>query len=210
MPERVLDRLRWLGHDCFLYEGPPVVYFDPYEVHVVEPADIILVSHEHFDHCSPADIQKVWRGREGTAIVTDQSAARKLGEPLIALNPGEQTTVGETLIEAVPAYNLNKSFHPQRAGHLGFIVTLEGLRVYHAGDTDFIPEMRDFEVDIALLPVSGTYVMDAGEAAQAALALGPRVAIPMHYGAIVGSHEDAEKFRSLLAGKIRVEILTKG
>ncbi len=208
MPQRVLDRLRWLGHDCFLYEGPPVVYFDPYELHVVEPADIILVSHDHFDHCSPADINKVWR--EGTAIVTDQSAARKLAEPTIPLEPGEQTTIGQTLIEAVPAYNLNKSFHPQRAGHLGYIVTLEGLRVYHAGDTDFIPEMRDLKVDIALLPVSGTYVMDAEEAAEAALALRPQVAIPMHYGAIVGGPDDAERFRTLLAGKLRVEILAKG
>lgn len=191
MLKQVLSRLEWLGHDCFLYTGPPVIYFDPYELHKVKPADIILVSHEHFDHCSLPDIKKVWR--KGTAIVTDKSAARKIEPefPVITLNPGEQVEVKEILVEAVPAYNLNKSFHPKRAEHLGFIITLEGLRLYHAGDTDFIPEMHEMRVDISLLPVSGTYVMDVEEAVQAALALHPQIAIPMHYGGIIGSQDDA-------------------
>jgi L-ascorbate metabolism protein UlaG (beta-lactamase superfamily) len=113
------------------------------------------------------------------------------------------------LIQAVPAYNVETHFHPKRAGYLGFIVTVEGVRIYYAGDTDFIPEMADLHVDIAILPVCGLTVMDAEEAARAALALKPQVAIPMHFGGTLGTLEDAETFRALLDGKVRVEILPK-
>jgi L-ascorbate metabolism protein UlaG (beta-lactamase superfamily) len=113
-------------------------------------------------------------------------------------------------IEAVPAYNTNKQFHPRTNGWLGFILTVDGVRVYHAGDTDCIPEMKDIQADIALLPVSGIYVMTAEEAAQAALAIGPKIAVPMHYGDIVGVADDAERFAAALAGRVRVEILGRG
>ena len=204
---KILDRLLWLGRDCFLYDGPERIYFNPYEVHRPEPADIILVTHEHMHHCSLVDIDRVRRPH--TVIVCDQSAARKIDSPVIALEPWEKTEVEGILIESVPAYNLHTSFHPKRKGYLGFIVTLEGQRVYHAGDTDFIPEMQELEVDIALLPVSGTQVMGPDEAAQAALALKPKVAIPTHYGMLDADMGLAEFFRSLLAGKVRVEILAK-
>ncbi len=207
MLETVLERLLWLGHSSFVYEGEPIIYFDPYALHRLKPADIILVGHDHPHHCSPADIDKVRRAH--TAILADEHAAKHIAPPTISMVPGQQETVGDFLIEAVPAYNLHTSFHPQRKAYLGFIVTLEGLRLYHAGDTDFIPEMHDLKVDIALLPVSGFSVMNAEDAAQAALALHPQVAIPMHYGTTNGTLEDAEHFRALLAGKVRVEILSK-
>jgi len=208
MLEKILKKLSWLGHDCFKYSGPPVIYFDPYELRHSDPADLILISHEHFDHCSPTDVTKV-QGPD-TVIVTNPAAAAQLSGKVVILRPGEQTTAAGLTIETVPAYNLNKEFHPQAAGHLGFIVTLDdGIRLYHAGDTDFIPEMKGLKVDIALLPVSGTYVMTAAEAAEAARAINPKIAIPMHYGSIVGSGTDAKAFKSLLEGQIRVEILTK-
>ncbi len=217
MLESVLSKLEWLGHECFLYNGPPVIYFSPYGLRKVRPADIIIIGHEDFHHFSEADIRKVWR--PGTAIICDQSVARKIAEPAAALNPGEQTVVGDTVIEAVPAYNLATSFHPKSKGYLGFIVTLGGLRLYHAGDTDYIPEREMMKVDIALLPVSGIEVMDAAAAARAALALKPQVAIPMHYGpalprvktpgGVTAPMGDAEAFRALLDGKVRVEILAK-
>jgi len=207
MLDDVLQKLLWLGNDCFLYTGPPVIYFNPYEFHFVRPADIILVEHEHFHHLSWPDIQKVWR--PGTAIVTDRSAVRHIKMETIALAPGESVTVKDTLIEAVPAYNLDTSFHPKSKGYLGFIVTVEGLRIYHAGDTDFIPEMWDLKVDIALLPISGLHKMDAAQAAAAALVLRPQVAIPMDYQDIRGDQADPETFRALLAGKVRVEILAR-
>lgn len=217
MLESVLSKLEWGGHEYFLYNGPPVIYFSPYDIKKARPADIILIGHADLHHCSLADIKKVWK--PGTVIICDKSAARKLEEPVVTLNPGEQTEVGDILIEAVPAYNLTTSFHPKSKGYLGFIVTVAGVRLYHAGDTDFIPEMRNLKVDIALLPVSGIEVMNAQEAAEAALALKPKVAIPMHYGPelarevvsgeITSPMGDAEAFRACLAGKIRVEILAK-
>ena len=123
------------------------------------------------------------------------------------MTPGERIALGGLKIEAVPAYNTNKDFHPKANGWLGFIIEIDGIRIYHAGDSDYIPEMKDLDVDIALLPVSGTYVMDADEAVEAALAINPKLAIPMHYGAIVGDQSDATRFRDKLEGKIDVLVL---
>jgi L-ascorbate metabolism protein UlaG (beta-lactamase superfamily) len=120
--------------------------------------------------------------------------------------------VGNVQIEAVPAYNVNKfrepgkAFHPKGESRLGFVVEMDGTTVYHAADSDLIPEMQHIKCDIALLPVSGTYVMTAEEAAQAVAAIKPKIAVPMHYGAIVGSSSDAEKFKSLVKD-CQVEIL---
>ena len=125
------------------------------------------------------------------------------------VRPGDRLSVGGVGIEAVPAYNLQKSFHPREKGWLGFVVEVEGVRIYHAGDTDFIPEMASIRADIALLPVSGTYVMTAEEAVEAAKAIAPKVAIPMHYGAIVGDDGDARDFEAALEGVCAVRILSR-
>lgn len=207
MLEKVLSRLGWLGNASFVYEGPPVIYFDPFGLHRTQPADLILVSHDHTQHCSAADIEKVRRA--WTVVVSDRKAAAKIEPPVLDMAPGDEATVWGARIQAVPAYNLKTHHHPKRAGYLGFIVTVEGIRIYYAGDTDFIPEMENLEVDIAILPVCGLLVMDAEEAARAALALKPQVAIPMHFGGTLGTLEDAETFRALLDGKVRVEILPK-
>jgi len=206
MLEKVLGNLRWLGHDGFcLTHGGKVIYFDPFRLKgTLEPADLILISHEHFDHCSPEDVAKIQK--QETVIVTEPLAARKLTGDVRVLAPGEQLEVSGITVEAYPAYNLDKDFHPAANRWLSFVVTVEGVRIFHAGDTDRIPEMKGLEVDIALLPVSGTYVMTAEEAAQAALDINPKVALPMHFDSIVGSRKDAERFRDLLAGKIRVVI----
>ena len=121
--------------------------------------------------------------------------------------PGEVMAIGEVTVTTVPAYNIDKQFHPKEKGWLGFIVEIDGVRVYHAGDTDFIPEMKDLQVDVALLPVSGTYVMTADEAVKAARAIRPRAVIPMHYGAIVGDETDAESFTQALSDEMEVVIL---
>jgi len=164
------------------------------------PPDLILISHEHFDHCSPEDINRL--RQPDTVIIGSPAAAAKI-KGAQAMRPGERLSVKGVEIEAVPAYNINKRFHPREAGGLGFILTIEGERLYFAGDTDFIPEMKEIRCDIALLPVSGTYVMTAEEAAQAAAAIRPKVAIPMHYGAgVAGSEADAERFRSLYPGTV--------
>ena len=162
-------KIVWLGHDGFRIDAEKTIYFDPYEIAAGKMADIILITHEHFDHCSPDDVAKIQQPE--TVIVTEKNSAKKLSGDVRVVSPGDTLTVDGVKIEAVPAYNINKNFHPKANGWLGFIVEIEGVRVYHAGDTDFIPEMQDFKTDIALLPVSGTYVMTAGEAVEAALAL---------------------------------------
>ena len=201
------DKIVWLGHDGFRIDAEKTVYFDPYQIEGGPVADLILISHEHFDHCSPEDVAKI-QGPE-TVIVTEKDSAKKLTGDIRILKPGEILDLGDVKIEAVPSYNTDKDFHPRKNGWLGFIVELEGVKVYHAGDADFIPEMKDFDVDIALLPVSGTYVMTADQAVKAALAINPKLAIPMHYGAIVGDMADALNFKKELEGKIEVSILEK-
>lgn len=201
----VVEKITWLGHDGFRIDGDQTIYIDPYEIAPGPKADLILVTHEHFDHCAPEDVAKLQSSE--TVIVTEKDSAQKLTGDVRVMVPGDSITVGKTRIEAVPAYNTNKQFHPKENQWLGFIIEIDGVRIYHAGDTDFIPEMKDFKVDIALLPVSGTYVMTAKEAVIAAVAIGPKLAIPMHYGAIVGDKTDAERFQKALAGKIEVVIL---
>jgi len=207
MVEKVFKNLHWLGHDAFLLRaGGRIIYFDPFKLGPgLPPADIICISHEHYDHCSPADVLAIQK--PSTIIFTEAKAAAKLKGKIMILTPGERREVEGLTIETVPAYNINKQFHPQGNSWLGFILTVDGVRVYHAGDTDYIPEMNQIRADIALLPVCGTYVMTAEEAAQAAIAIGPKIAAPMHYGAVVGTSDDAARFAAALAGKVRVEIL---
>ncbi|MBU0908538.1 MAG: MBL fold metallo-hydrolase [Proteobacteria bacterium] len=209
MIDKILSNLDWLGHDCFrLRAAGQVVYFDPFQLSGdLPPADLILVSHAHYDHFSPDDIKKI--RQESTLIITEPESAAKLSGNVKAMQPGQSITWGPFTIEAVRAYNTNKKFHPQANNWLGFIVTVEGVRLYHAGDTDHIPEMADYKADIALLPVSGTYVMTADEAAQAALDINPKVAVPMHFGSIVGEQSDAERFAAKLVNKIKVHIPQK-
>jgi len=195
------EHVHWLGHDTFLIDGPETIYFDPYQLGEGLPqADVILISHEHHDHCSPEDVAKI-QGDE-TIIVTVASAADQLEGDVRIVGPGDTIQVKGIEVEAVPAYNVNKfrspgqPFHPKEAGHVGFVITLEGTRIYHAGDTDFIPEMAELrEIDIALLPVSGTYVMTADEAVEAAEAIQPGLVIPMHVGRGIGSLASAEAFK---------------
>ena len=208
VPVSLLERLHWLGHASFRLDGPTVIYFDPWRLEGELPqADIVLISHGHSDHCSPEDVRRI--GGAGTVIVASPGAAEKLHGDVRVLRPGERTTVGEVEIEAVPAYNVNKFrspgvlFHPQEAEHVGYVVTVEGERLYFAGDTDRIPEMAEIACDVALLPVGGTYTMTAEEAAQAAADIGPTVAVPMHWGSgVVGTRADAERFRSLYGGEV--------
>ena len=207
MLQEMAKKIAWLGHDAFRIDADKTIYFDPYEISGGPGADLILISHDHFDHCSPEDVAKI--RQEGSILITEKDSAAKLTGDVRILAPGESLELDGVKVEAVPAYNRDKEFHPQKNQWLGFIVEMEGVRIYHAGDTDRIPEMKDFQVDIALLPVSGTYVMTADQAVEAALDIGPKLAIPMHYGAIVGGEEDARKFKEALEGKVKVMILPK-
>ncbi len=203
--QEMKQNITWLGHDGFRIDASTCIYLDPYQIDGGKPADLILVTHEHFDHCSPEDVARIQQ--PGTVIITEKDSAKKLSGDVRVMTPGEHLLLDGLTVEAIPAYNTNKDFHPKANGWLGFIIDIDGLRIYHAGDSDYIPEMKDLDVDIALLPVSGTYVMNADEAVEAALAIKPGLAIPMHYGAIVGDQSDATYFKDKLAGKVDVLIL---
>ena len=208
-------KLTWLGHDGFRIEDGQVIYIDPYEIKGGAKADLILISHEHDDHCSIDDVKKIVT--PNSVILAHSQSKNQLSKlpakEIKIVKPGDRITLGSVIIEAVPAYNTNKFrepgkvFHLKEDGKLGFIVTVKGVRIYHAADTDHITEMKGIAPDIALLPVSGTYVMTAKEAAEAAASIKPKIAIPMHYGSIVGSMKDAEEFKKL--AKCEVKIMQK-
>ncbi|ACZ38447.1 MBL fold metallo-hydrolase [Sphaerobacter thermophilus] len=207
-------RITWFAQSAVRIEvGDLTIYIDPYHLpDDVTPADVLLVSHHHGDHLSPDDLAKV--RTEQTTVVASPAAASRLEQPVQVLAPGETTTVGSLRIRAVPAYNIDKfrspgvPFHPREEQHTGFVLEIDDLSFYFAADTDVIPEMDEIgPVDYAFLPVSGTYVMTAEEAAEAARRVQPSIAIPIHYGAVVGSVEDARRFAELVPDQVRVWIM---
>ncbi|MFH0839036.1 MAG: MBL fold metallo-hydrolase [Candidatus Omnitrophota bacterium] len=203
--EKMIERIHWLGHASFYINSPDnlIIYIDPYRIKDGYPqADIILITHDHYDHCSPADIKKI--SKADTVIVGPKSISGKISQNLKIINPGSKINVKGISIEAVDSYNINKGFHPRSAGNVGYIVTVDMMRIYHAGDTDLIPEMKNIKADIVLLPVGGTYTMDAKEAAQAASSIGATICIPMHFGSVVGSPQDAIEFQKLSKSQVTI------
>ncbi len=192
--------IHWLGHASFMLKCcGKTVYLDPYVIpENPEKADIILVTHEHFDHCAPEKIERI--KKEDTVIITTEGASKKCSGNVRVIHPDESMDVKGVRIHAVWAYNIGKQFHPKGLG-VGFVVELGGKRIYHAGDTDVIPEMKDlehFHIDLALLPVGGTYTMNLDEALEALKLIKPKAVVPMHYNYLEGlelSREQLEDFK---------------
>ncbi|MFH1220851.1 MAG: MBL fold metallo-hydrolase [Candidatus Eisenbacteria bacterium] len=204
--EKLTRGIRWFGQSAFLVQNGKNIYLDPFELpEGVPPADIVLITHEHFDHLSPVDLAKIVK--PSTAIVSIAGVADKLPKQgtFKAVKPGDTLTVQGIKIEVVPAYNVSKQSHPKEKGFVGFIVHTGGRSIYHAGDTDLIPEMNNIKADVALLPIGGKFTMDASEAAKAANLIKPKVAIPMHWGKVVGTKADVETFKAQV--KVPVMIL---
>jgi L-ascorbate metabolism protein UlaG (beta-lactamase superfamily) len=200
--------ITWLKHASFrLASEGCVVYIDPWKL-TTKPhdADVVFISHSHYDHCSPPDVQNV--GKDDTTILAPADAAASLA-PVKTISPGETIQIGELTVETTASYNVSKAFHPKNQNWCGAVFILAGIRIYYAGDTDRIPEMDDLkDVDVALLPVGGTYTMNAVEAAQACKTICPRRAIPYHWGEIVGSQADAKAFAE--AAGVEVNVLQPG
>lgn len=197
----MLDKITWLGHDGFKINALQTIYIDPFDLKgELEPADVICITHDHYDHCSPGDVAKILR--EDTIIIAAENCRGKLKGDVRWVRPGDKVTIKDLTVEAIPAYNINKKFHPREAGGVGYVLTVDSTKIYHAGDSDPIPEMEGLDVDIAMLPVSGVYVATAEEAVEAANRINPKTVIPMHYGSIVGSRADAERFKELWPGEV--------
>jgi L-ascorbate metabolism protein UlaG (beta-lactamase superfamily) len=195
--------ITWLGHASFLLttESGIKIVIDPFRIEERIEADIILITHEHYDHCSPEDVDKV--RTEDTVIVCPHDCGMKLRTQTRTVIPNQRLSILGIDIEATPAYNLGKDFHPKDNGWVGYIIEDDNERIYHAGDTDLIPEMKNVKADIVLLPIGGTYTMTAEEAAEAVKLINPKVAIPMHYGSIVGDGNDADRFEKLCTCEVR-------
>lgn len=193
--------ITWLGHATIRIDtGDTVIFFDPYKMKEWSKAHVVILSHEHFDHCSVEDLKKVVTKQ--TIMVGPpkvKGVMHRMSRKFHVMTAGDKIEVRGIPIEAMPAYNTEKPFHLKSAGGLGYILEIDGKRIYYAGDTDVIPEMQNLNVHTAILPVGGMYTMDAEDAARAYKITGAEVGIPMHYGSDIGSGADGEHFKRLIS-----------
>lgn len=197
--------IEWIGHATFrIRHKGMMIYFDPYILDKSpEKADIILVTHEHFDHCDNEKIQQIIK--PDSVIIANANSAKKLSGNIKIIEEGKDAKERGVSVKAVSAYNIGKQYHPRGLG-IGFIIDLGGTRIYHAGDTDLIPEMTNYKCDIALLPIGGTYTMNEKEAADAAISIQPKIVVPMHFNFIKGTEAKPEVFEKHVADNSIIEV----
>jgi L-ascorbate metabolism protein UlaG (beta-lactamase superfamily) len=205
----LMDNFTWFRQSAFLWKDADYrIYIDPWQVTTDDPADIIVITHAHFDHFSMDDIDKV--RKESTQIFAPADVAKEISGNVTPVSPGESHHAGKLSIQTVPAYNIVEErleAHPQENNWVGYILSLGKENYYHAGDTDHIKELDSVKADVAMLPIGGTYTMNASEAADLARAINPQIAVPMHYGYVVGSPPDARRFAEE-AAPVKVQALT--
>lgn len=206
--------IKVLYHSSIKIESNINIYFDPFKIEVASnDADVIFITHEHYDHFSPEDILKI--KKENTIIVLPKNMENialdlnfeKTNIVLVEPNQKYKLENQELIFETIPAYNVNKNFHKKEMNWVGYILEIEGKRVYVAGDTDITEENKQVKCDIALVPIGGTYTMKAKEAAELVNIIKPKIAIPIHYGAIVGNKEDEKIFVENVGKDIECKIL---
>ncbi|MCI0512631.1 MBL fold metallo-hydrolase [candidate division KSB1 bacterium] len=201
-----VEHIHWLGHASFRIEDQSrQIYIDPWKLPPNQPkADIILITHSHYDHHSPDDLARIIQ--PGTILVGPADVMSSHPGQGFVVKPGETKTIANLTLVTWPAYNLSKSFHPKAKGWVGYNLLLStGQQIYHTGDTDFVPEMNTVKTEVLLIPIGGTYTMDAEVAALACNTIQPQVAIPMHWGDIVGSANDVQNFRKLVRTTVVVK-----
>jgi L-ascorbate metabolism protein UlaG (beta-lactamase superfamily) len=205
-------QINWLSHASFQIKTENSrIYIDPYNIKEgVDAADYIFITHDHFDHCSFVDIEKITKPE--TVIIGSKHTLQKLKEDnKFYIEIQETKKINDDLeVTAVPSYNIGKSFHPKQNGNTGFVITIGNIRIYHAGDTDLIPEMKQIHCDYALLPIGGTYTMDVEDAVDAANIIDAKTFIPMHYGSIVGDMSLGQKFKSLCKKNVELKEIYDG
>lgn len=202
----MIDRIQWLGHGSFVITGSPTIYINPWRISRDAPqADIILISHDHYEHCSLADVNKL--RDDHTTIITNERAASIIPGSTI-LRPWQSMTHGRTSVQSVPAYSPNSFEHPREDGGLGFIISMKYYDIYYAGDTELIPEMQRVHPDIAILPIDGRGTMDAAQAAQAAEIMRPRWVIPSNWNKQLGGTLplDVLQFQNMVSTNAEVVI----
>ena len=196
--------LQWLGHASFkICHEDQVIYIDPWKIKdAAHDATLVLVSHSHYDHYSPEDITKV-SGPDTKLIASpDVTSQEKAGEPIVT---GITIQLYGIFTQGVAEYNPQKQFHPKENNWTGFIIQLDSKRIYYAGDTDLTEEMKALDdIDVALLPVGGTYTMNAEDAAEATRHIKPKMSIPYHWGDIVGEQNDAEEFAKMAPSEVKI------
>ena len=210
----MLENVQVLCHSSILIKKGKVIYIDPFRIReTCNDADIIMITHDHYDHYSEEDIEKI--RKEGTKIVLPiglEEKAINIGfkeENIILVEPNKQYNVEQIKIETIPSYNIGKKFHPKENNWVGYILEIEGIRYYVPGDTDITEENKEVKCDVAFMPVGGTYTMNSKEAAELANEIKPKVVVPIHYGEVVGSNQDAIDFASRISKEIKCEILIK-
>jgi L-ascorbate metabolism protein UlaG (beta-lactamase superfamily) len=204
----MIDQIQWLGHGSFVIGETPQIYINPWRVTRADrPADVILVSHDHYDHCSPVDIQKL-RGPD-TLVIGNEKVAREVPDCLV-LRPWQSLNINRACIKAVPAYSTTSTRHPHTDGGLGFVISVNFYDIYYAGDTEIIPEMARIHPDIAILPIDGSGTMTASEATQAVRQMRPRWVIPCNWGTRGATRLEAQMFSNLVGNEAEVVLLPQG
>ena len=210
----MLENIEVLCHSSIKINKGKVIYIDPFKINKdYKDADIIFITHDHYDHYSEEDIDKI--KKENTIIVAPEELITKLlnkgfqKDCIITVKPNKKYQVEGIEFETIPAYNIKKQFHPKENEWVGYILELNGVKYYIAGDTDITEENKKVKCDVAFVPVGGTYTMDAKEAATLVNEIKPKIAVPIHYGSIVGTKEDAINFSKLLNINTECKILIK-
>ena len=210
----MLENVEVLSHSSIRINKEKIIYIDPFKINKnYNDADIIFITHDHYDHYSEEDIDKVIG--ENTTIVIPEELLTKLlkkgihKNAIITVKPNKEYMIQGIKFETIPAYNTNKAFHPKENEWVGYVIEIQGSKYYIAGDTDITEENKKVKCDIAFVPVGGTYTMDFKEAAQLINEIQPKIAAPIHYGSVVGTEQDAINFISLLHPNIKGIMLMK-